>query len=154
MVASLLYPPHPGPAARRGFTMIELMITLIIVAILASVGTVMYNELLSPALGGEVKSALSALRKAQRTYKSTTGSYATSKEQLINDGYMQEGDFSGLHYVTWDSLQVQDPAENAEGIVAVWDGTDGGASIDRFKYAKVKLKMNGEWVKLKEDELD
>lgn len=134
--------------------MIELMITLIIVAILASVGTAMYNELLSPALGGEVKSALSALRTAQRTYKSTTGSYATSKTQLVNDGYMQREDFSELHYVTWGSLELHDPTQNADGIVAVWDGTQGGAEIDRFKYAKVKLKMNGEWVKLKEDEVD
>ena len=132
--------------------MIELMITLIIVAILASVGVAMYNNLLTPALGSEVKSALSSLRKAQRTYRSTNGSYASSKEELINAGYMQREDFADLHYVTYDSLKVENPTQNKNHVVAVWDGTEGGSAIDRFEYAKVKLKMNGEWIELKEGE--
>ena len=138
-------------STRRAFTMIELMIVLIIVAILASVGTAMYNQLLSPALGTEVRAALSALRKAQRTYKSTRGSYAESKEDLVNTGYMERDDFADLHYVTYGSLSVKNPESNADRIVAVWDGTQGGAAIDRYKYSKVKLKMNGDWVKIKDD---
>jgi len=134
--------------------MLEMMITLIIVAILASVGVAMYNHLVSPALGGEVKSALSALRKSQRTYKSTNGSYATSKEELVEAGYMQREDFSDLHYVTYESLSVDNPMDNSQGVVAVWDGTTNSGGIDRFEYVKVKLKMNGEWIEMKEADVE
>ena len=142
---------HHDSPSRRGFTMIELMISIVIVAILATVGTAMYNELLSPAYGTEIKAALTALRKAQRAYESSHGFYATSKQQLIDAGYMEKEDFSGLNHVQYDSLKLKNPAEHPDGVVALWDGTARKTELKNYNYSQVKLKMNGEWIEVQKN---
>jgi len=125
-------------AGRRAFTLIELMIVVIIVAILAAAAVPIYNSFTSRAYGTEVQTALSTLRTAQRTYKAAHGSYATSKTDLENEGYISSSDFEDMKYVNYANLSVgqEDLGDNSG--VAQWDG-----SIDGYGYTSVSMNASG-----------
>ena len=131
-------------AGRRAFTLIELMIVVIIVAILAAAAVPIYNSFTSRAYGTEVQTALSTLRTAQRTYKAAHGGYASDKgtsssddDTLWGEGYISKSDFEDMKYVEWSQLNVKDPGSDG-GIVAYWEGT-----IDGYQYKKVDMHADG-----------
>ena len=119
--------------ARRGFTLIELMIVVIIVAILAAAAVPIYNSFTSRAYGTEVQTALSTLRTAQRAYKAAKGSYAGDKSTLVDGGYVSQSDFADMQYVDWSQLSVSDSDP-----IAVWTG-----SIDGYSYGYVTMNADG-----------
>ncbi len=62
---------------RRHFTLIELMVVVIIVAVLAAVAVPLYSSQVNRAKATEAVAGLGAIRSAQRVYKSEHGTYAT-----------------------------------------------------------------------------
>lgn len=62
-------------SSRRGFTLVELMITVSIVAVLAALAIVGYNRYVRSAASGEAKAMLQNIRGAQDVYKAETLSY-------------------------------------------------------------------------------
>lgn len=61
----------------HGFTVIELMITLVIVAILASVAIPSYQNQVRASRRSEAREALAAIQAAQERWRSNNVSYAT-----------------------------------------------------------------------------
>ena len=66
----------------RGFTLVELMVTVAIMAILVSVGYPLYNAQLEKARRVDARGGLAKLAMAQERHYAMFGSYATSVAQL------------------------------------------------------------------------
>ncbi|MFW5923787.1 MAG: type IV pilin protein, partial [Planctomycetota bacterium] len=69
-------------AKRSMFTLVELMIVVIIVAILAASAVPIYSSLVSRAYESEVLSALGTVRSAQRVYHAEYGKYPDNTDYL------------------------------------------------------------------------
>ena len=65
----------PRPARRRGFTLIELMITVAIVAILAAIAYPAYQDSVVKAKRAEGRTALIDFMQQQERYLTQTGAY-------------------------------------------------------------------------------
>jgi len=120
----------------RGFTLIELMIVVVIVAILAGSAVPIYQGFTSQAYGTEVKSALAALRRAQRAHKAEFGEYASQWSDLADNGYISDADFADMKYVSLPDLHVNDP--EGSGVIAYWQGDIAG-----FDHGNMTILHNG-----------
>jgi type IV pilus assembly protein PilA len=66
-----------GVKMRKGFTLIELIIVIIIVGILASVGMTQYSKVLEKGRASEARLILGSLRTAQVAEEMENGAYQT-----------------------------------------------------------------------------
>ncbi len=64
------------PADRRGFTLVELMIVVIVVGVLAAVAVPMYQVTAERSKASEATAALGSLRDVMRTHYAEFGRYA------------------------------------------------------------------------------
>jgi type IV pilus assembly protein PilA len=88
---------HPHPKLRHaGFTLIELMIVVAIIAILAAIAISQYQDYVIRAQVAEGASLATASKTAVTEYYSTTGSYASDN---LSYGLPSAGSISGK-YVT------------------------------------------------------
>ena len=68
----------------KGITLIELLVTVAIVAILAAIAVPVYTNYMQRARRAEAKTALEQLRAAQEMFRAERGSYSTNLLQLVN----------------------------------------------------------------------
>lgn len=71
-----------------GFTIVELLIVVIIIAILASVTVVAFNGVQARARDAQRDTAVSAIRKGLELYKIDTGGYPTPCANVNQDCYV------------------------------------------------------------------
>ncbi len=112
------------------------MIVVVIVAILAAAAVPIYQSFSSQAYGTEVKSALTALRRAQRAHQAEFGEYASQWSDLVDNGYISNADFANMKYVTLADLRVHDPEDG--GVIAYWQG-----DIEGFEHGNMTILHNG-----------
>lgn len=89
---------------KKGFTMIELMVVIIIVGILAAVAVPLMRGKVDQAKWSEAASAAGAIRSANRTYFAEKGSGITGDLTAANAlslGF-QAGDLTGSWFVVTD----------------------------------------------------
>lgn len=69
---------------KRGFTLLELIVVIIIIGILATLGVTQYTKVIEKGRTAEARMILGQIRTAQEAYKleSSTGSYATTLSAL------------------------------------------------------------------------
>jgi prepilin-type N-terminal cleavage/methylation domain-containing protein len=72
-----------GP--RRGFTLVELAVVVVIIGVLAAFGVPRFLESVERSKASEAFGYLAALRSAQERYQAREGSYATSFDDLDID---------------------------------------------------------------------
>lgn len=77
----------------RGFTIVELLIVVVVIAVLAAIVTVTFNGIKARALNAQTASGLSAMEKALKLYK-----VETSKPLYIEDQYLATYGLSGNQY--------------------------------------------------------
>ena len=89
---------------RKGFTMIELMVVILIVGILAAVAVPLMRGKVDQAKWSEAASAAGAIRSANRAYFAEKGSGVTgalTAAKALQLGF-QAGDFDGGWFVVTD----------------------------------------------------
>ena len=69
---------------KSGFTMVELMVVVIIVAILAAAAIPLYTANVKKAIRTEADATLGAIRSAERIYKSENGTYTNATAAEVN----------------------------------------------------------------------
>ena len=70
---------------RRGFTLLELVLVIIIIGILATLGFTQYGRMVEKGRTAEAKSILGQIRAAQEAYKLEYGCYTTNLSLLAAD---------------------------------------------------------------------
>jgi len=76
----------------KGFTLIEVMIVVVIIAVLASVGYPAYQRHIYKGRQAVAKSALESTRLAMENYKARNGAYPGSGESVTLLGVAEEAD--------------------------------------------------------------
>ena len=82
-------------ARQTGFTIVELLIVIVVIAILAAITIVAFNGIQSRSRNAKTVSAVSAWAKAMQLYKTENGGYPTVNSCLGNvDTYGSSTDAS------------------------------------------------------------
>ena len=72
-----------------GFTLMEVLVVVIIVAILAAVGVPIYTSYVEQARASEAQSAIGAIFNASKMYRQDTGEWPPNVEILEEEGYIR-----------------------------------------------------------------
>ena len=102
---------------RRGITLIELLLVIIIVGILAAVAIPSYRDYMVRARRADAKTALEQLRASQEMFRAERGSYSTDLAQLINSWGVPNisGDYAILlNSATATGFSSRGPASTAD----------------------------------------
>ena len=75
---------------KKGFTLIELIIVIVIIGILASITGPMMGNVKVKAICAEAVSAMGAIRETLREYRVTNGKYPTFEDFLVNDANLMK----------------------------------------------------------------
>ncbi len=103
---------------KKGFTLVELMVVVIIVGILASVAVPIYRANIKKAMASEGAALLGSVLTAQRIYYAEHNTYTTTKSELGVDTI-------GNKYFTDYTISSAD----ANGFTASTTGTGGAAGV-------------------------
>jgi len=77
-------------ARLRGFTLIELIVVMAIVALLASIAAPRYFNSLQKSRETSLRSSLAVMRDAIDQYAADKGHYPDSLQELVNSRYVRE----------------------------------------------------------------
>lgn len=119
-------------AAKRGFTIVELLIVIVVIAILASITLVTYNKIQGQAKNAALLSAFDATAKALRIYNIKYGTYPLTTDLP-----------AGATYVCISSNLVESSAfpnaTNGAGSCFMYNGTVVGADSPQVDSALKKV---------------
>lgn len=126
---------HP-PARPRGFTLIELIVVMAIVALLASIAAPRYFNSLSKSRETALLQSLTTMRDAIDQYAADKGRYPESLQDLAQARYLREVPEDPLtsRRDTWVELP---PPADMQASGRLWDVRSGaaGRSADGRLYA-------------------
>jgi general secretion pathway protein G len=118
-----------GKVSRRGFTLIELMIVMAIIAILMSIAVPIYNRSISRARESVLKNNLFTLRTVIDEYTYDKQKAPQTLQDLVSDGYLRQipidpmtGNADNWKIITEDALNAVNQTE--PGIFDVRSGSD------------------------------
>ncbi len=124
---------------RNAFTLIELMIVVIIVAILAASAVPIYRTMVSRAYSAEIDSGLSVFRTAERMYRAEHNEY-TTQAGLEDGGLVGSNDFRDMRYISYSDYAI--PASAADTYTIRWTRPGTGDVAD-YKYSQVDMNQGG-----------
>ena len=78
--------PSPRPRHGRGFTLIELMIAVAVIAILATIALPSYRQYVLEARRGDGQTALQRIQLAQEKWRTNHDSFTTTLSDLDRAG--------------------------------------------------------------------
>ena len=96
---------------RRGFTLVELLVVVLIVALLAGIALPMYKQVVLRARAASVVGTMNAVRLAAYEYNADTGEWPADLgpgqrppelEPYLGDSYLFEGDGYQLDWENWE----------------------------------------------------
>jgi prepilin-type N-terminal cleavage/methylation domain-containing protein len=101
------------PVSRRGFTLIELIVVMAIVALLISIAAPRYYASVDRARENSLRSSLAVMRHAIDQYAADRGRYPETLDELVQSRYLRavpEDPVSGRHDA-W--VSVDPPPDSA-----------------------------------------
>lgn len=119
--------------ARRGFTLIELIVVMAIVALLASIVAPRYFRSVDRAREATLRTSLNVMRDAIDKYMADQGRYPGSLEELTQRRYLRavpQDPVTGRDD-TWVLLPPPDGALESTGVADVRSGAAGQGSDGR-----------------------
>lgn len=122
-----LKPPASGA---RGFTLVELMVTVVILAILAVVALPAYRQYVTKSRRSDAFVALATIQQAQERWRANHPSYTTSLVDL-----RLPAEFSGQHY----ALDIS--AATARGYTITASAIAGGLQASDTDCQVFKVEM-------------
>lgn len=120
-----------GDASRKyaikGFTLVELLLVLFLVALLSSLVMPVATKSVDQAKESALKEDLHVLRKAIDDYYANTGRYPQSLTQLVEKRYIRRIPIDPLtgSVTSWIEIRT---ADVGDGVSDVQSGADGSAS--------------------------
>lgn len=78
------------PCQRQGFTLIELIVVLAIIALLASLVAPRYQRSVDNAREATLRTSLNTMRDAIDKYAADKGRYPDSLEEMVKAGYLRQ----------------------------------------------------------------
>lgn len=129
-----------------GFTLIELMITVAIVAILAAIAVPAYSKYVLRAGRTEAISALQQLAAAQERYRLDHNKYALSLDELKPVGFTINGTGAGAYAFTENrkfSLHLMSPTTKSFTMEARTYGNQANDSCNYFRLTHLNVKSVG-----------
>jgi len=86
---------------KRGFTLLELILVVIIIGVLASLGMTNYTKMVEKSRIAEAKTILGQIRTAEEGYKIENGDYTTSLSDIGLSGLPAGADACTTAYYYW-----------------------------------------------------
>lgn len=80
---------RPHPSQERGFTLIELIVVLAIIALLVSLVAPRYNRTVDNAREGTLRTSLNVMRDAIDKFAADKSRYPDSLDELVSAGYLR-----------------------------------------------------------------
>jgi len=145
------------PSSNKGFTIVELLIVIVVIAILAAITVVAYNGIQNSAKNTATQSAVKQVQKLVEAYAAKTGSYPSTgglSRVYTDSGCALNADSDGQETAEWvpglsivsagplPQSNFQGTGRNGEGgcyayasdgtvyIISAWNAKYGGPSVD------------------------
>lgn len=125
----------PFATQRRGFTLIEMLVVMTVVALLLSIAAPRYAEHVDRAREAVLKQNLASLRDALDKFYADRARYPADLQELVKQRYMREVPLDPFTDRT-DSWVVGAPAGQSEGAVADVHSGASGVAKDGSTYAR------------------
>lgn len=123
----------------RGFTMIELLIVVSLIVILTTMGMTQYRQSVIYAREGVLKEDLFRLRDAIDQYYADKGTYPSTLDALISEGYVRKlpDDPFTRSNSTWQTVPAEPDPNNPTAEAGVYDVKSGSdaTALDGTKYS-------------------
>jgi general secretion pathway protein G len=122
-----------------GFTLIELMVVIALIAVLAGMGVVQYRNSVVRTKEAVLREDLFRMRDAIDQYYADKAKYPASLETLVSDGYLRAVPKDPItnSTETWQTVLSEPDPSNPDAEIGIFDvkcGSD-GQSIDGSRYA-------------------
>jgi len=110
---------------QTGFTFIELLVVMAIIAILLSIAAPRYFNSIDKANESVLRQDLGILRDAIDQFYSDTGNYPLNLEELVEKRYLRNIPVDPLTESNETWIQIDSPNEGEEGIYDIHTGYSG-----------------------------
>ncbi len=117
----------PIVAARRGFTLLELMVVMALIVVLAAIGMASYRNAVTVAQEAVLKENLFRMRDAIDQYYADKQRYPASLQDLVSDGYMRAipEDPMTQSADTWQTVLAEPDPNNPLAEIGIYDVKSG-----------------------------
>lgn len=122
-------------SSKTGFTIVELLVTITIIAILAAIGLVVYSDVLPKARDGKRKQDLGAIAQALRIYYEKNGRYPCTPDfstfsvvntSLSSGTWITDDNICSIPNIPLDATYIsqlpQDPKQDGSFKYSYWAG--------------------------------
>jgi type IV pilus assembly protein PilE len=142
MTTQTTNPVSPRRASSRGFTLIELMITVAIVAILGTIATAAYTSEVRKSRRTDARSALLDLAGREEKLFSVTNAYSVTPSELGYTGALPITVGSGYYQIS--AIVSPDPAQPAMSSSYVITATAIGLQASDTQCATLSINSAGQ----------
>jgi general secretion pathway protein G len=126
--------------AAAGFTLMELMVVVALIAVLAGMGVVQYRNSVVRTKEAVLREDLFRMRDAIDQYYADKAKYPASLEALVSDGYLRQVPKDPITNSTdtWQTVPAEPDPANPTADIGIFDVKSGseGSSIDGSRYAE------------------
>ena len=118
----------------RGFTIVELLIVIVVIAILAAITIVAYNGIQNRAKSSAGQSLANSIQKKAEAWNSIKGAYPTNAQLVAGDSAAPEAKLDDTSSVS-SSAVTATTANGGKVVTFLGNCTGGGAKVGYWDYA-------------------